>query len=51
MRGLKFSLGHGLATVQFEQLYADERLQQTDQKTLHWVLQQGQWRISRETTH
>jgi ketosteroid isomerase-like protein len=51
IRGLKFSLGNGLASVQFEQLYADERLQQTDIKTLYWVMQQGQWRISRETTH
>jgi ketosteroid isomerase-like protein len=50
VRGLQLSLSPSQATVQFEQLYADERLQQTDQKTLHWVMQDGQWRITRETT-
>jgi hypothetical protein len=44
-------MGQGRARVRFEQLYADERLRRIGQKTLHWVLQDGQWRITRETTH
>lgn len=39
------------AIVKFTQIYADERLQQTDQKTMHWVLNSGRWQIAREVAH
>jgi ketosteroid isomerase-like protein len=51
VQGLQVSMGQGRATFRFEQLYADELLRRIDQKTLHWVLQDGQLRITRETTH
>lgn len=38
------------ALVSFEQRYADERLQQTDHKTMRWVWRAGHWRIAQETT-
>lgn len=50
MRQMRVSLTGMQAHVSFEQHYADERLQQTDQKTMLWVWQDGQWRIARETT-
>lgn len=39
------------AIVKFTQVYADDRLQQTDQKTMHWVLNNGRWQIAREVAH
>jgi ketosteroid isomerase-like protein len=50
MRQMRVSLTGVQAHVSFEQRYADERLQQTDQKTMLWVWREGQWRIARETT-
>jgi hypothetical protein len=39
-----------LATVRFTQIYQDERLRETDTKTMQWALRDGQWRITREIT-
>jgi hypothetical protein len=50
MRQMRVSLTGIQAHVSFEQRYADERLQQTDQKTMFWVWREGQWQIARETT-
>lgn len=50
MRQVRVSMTGSQAQVSFEQAYADERLQQTDQKTMLWVWREGQWRIARETT-
>ena len=38
------------ATVHFTQIYQDERLQSSDQKTMVWVWRNGQWQITREFT-
>jgi hypothetical protein len=50
MRHVWVSLTGTQAHVSFEQRYADERLNQIDQKTMLWIWRKGQWRIARETT-
>ncbi len=50
MRQMRVSFTGMQAQVSFEQHYADERLKQTDQKTMIWVWSEGQWRIAQETT-
>lgn len=50
MRQMRVSLSGIQAHVSFEQRYADERMQQTDQKNMLWVWREGEWRIARETT-
>ena len=48
VRDVVVKLDQNKAVVKFTQVYADERLQQTDQKTMHWVLSDGRWLIARE---
>ena len=38
------------ATVKFTQIYADERTEITDGKTMQWVFREGRWLIKREAT-
>lgn len=39
------------ATVRFTQNYQDERLKQTDRKTMFWAFKDGRWQITLETTN
>ena len=39
-----------VATAQFTQLYADERIQMMNRKTMKWVFRDGRWWISKETS-
>jgi hypothetical protein len=48
VRDLDVQLVQNIAVVKFTQIYADERLQQSDQKTLHLVLSGGRWLIVKE---
>lgn len=50
VRDVSVQIAQNKAIVKFTQIYADERLQQTDQKTMHWVLSDGRWLIAREVT-
>ena len=51
VRDVNVKLSENKAVVKFTQFYADERLQQTEQKTMHWVLSDGRWLIAREVAH
>ena len=51
VRDVQVQWSENKAIVKFTQVYADERLQQTDQKTMHWVLNNGRWQIARELAH
>ena len=48
VRDLDIQVAQNKAVVKFTQIYADERLQQTDQKTMHFVLSDGRWLIAKE---
>jgi len=48
VRDVDVQIKHNKAIVKFTQVYVDERLQQTDQKTMHWVLSDDRWLIARE---
>lgn len=48
VRDVKVQVSQNMAVVKFTQIYADERLQQTDQKTMHLVLTGGRWLIAKE---
>jgi hypothetical protein len=48
VRDVDVQLDQNKAIVKFTQVYVDERLNQTDQKTMHWVLSDGRWLIARE---
>lgn len=48
VRDVDIQLVQNKAIVKFTQIYADERLNQTDQKTMHWVLSDGRWLIAHE---
>jgi hypothetical protein len=50
VRDVDVQLEQNKAIVKFTQVYADERLNKTDQKTMHWVLNNGRWQIAREVT-
>lgn len=50
VRDVSVQIAQNKAIVKFTQVYADERLQQTDHKTMHWVLSDGRWLIARELT-
>jgi hypothetical protein len=51
VRDVDVQLEQNKAIVKFTQVYADERLNKTDQKTMHWVLNNGRWQIAREVAH
>jgi len=51
IRDLEVELVKNKAVVKFTQIYADERLQQTDQKTMHWLMQDGRWLITKEVSN
>lgn len=51
VRDVDVQFDQNKAIVKFTQVYADERLQQTDQKTMHWELNNGRWQIAREVAH
>jgi hypothetical protein len=48
VRDLDIQVARNNAVVKFTQIYADERLQQTDQKTMHFALSDGRWLIVKE---
>ena len=50
VRDVDVQLDQNKAIVKFTQVYADERLNQTDQKTMHWVQRDGRWWIVSERT-
>jgi hypothetical protein len=50
VQDLNIQINVGQATVRFTQIYQDERIRASDRKTMHWVLRNGQWQITRETT-
>jgi hypothetical protein len=50
MQNLTLQINTHQATVHFTQIYQDERLQSSDQKTMVWVWRNGQWQITREFT-
>ena len=50
MQNMTLRIDANQATVHFTQLYQDERLQSSDQKTMVWVWRNGQWQITREFT-
>ena len=50
MQNMTLQINANQATVHFTQIYQDERLQSSDQKTLVWVWRNGQWQITREFT-
>lgn len=51
IRNLSVQIRDDRAIVRFRQLYADEQLRMTDQKTMVWVRQDGRWMIQKERTH
>ena len=50
IQNLKLQINANQATVRFTQIYQDERLRASDQKTMQWVWRNGQWQITREFT-
>ena len=50
MQNMTLRIDANQATVHFTQIYQDERLQSSDQKTMVWVWRNGQWQITREFT-
>lgn len=50
MQNMTLRIDANQATVNFTQIYQDERLQSSDQKTMVWVWRNGQWQITREFT-
>jgi hypothetical protein len=50
MQNMTLRFDTNQATVHFTQIYQDERLQSSDQKTMVWVWRNGQWQITREFT-
>lgn len=50
MQNMTLRIDANQATVRFTQIYQDERLQSSDQKTMVWVWRNGQWQITREFT-
>lgn len=51
IRDLKIHVDGIFAQVKFTQVYADEQMTRTDQKTMRWVLRDGRWWILLETTN
>ncbi len=47
---LNIQINASQATVRFTQIYQDEHIRASDRKTMHWVLRNGQWQITREST-
>lgn len=50
IRDLQIDQQGSTATVKFTQLYADERTEITDRKTMQWVFRDGRWLIRSEAT-
>ena len=50
MRNLVIEMGASTAVVTFTQIYQDDKLKMTDQKTMHWVYRDGLWLIALEKT-
>ena len=50
MQNMTLRIDANQATVNFTQIYQDERLQSSDHKTMEWVWRNGQWQITREFT-
>lgn len=50
IQNLRFQIRDDLATVEFIQVYRDERLRMTDRKTMAWKKLNGRWLIQLETT-
>jgi ketosteroid isomerase-like protein len=50
IQNLRLQINNNTATAKFTQIYTDERLRMTDQKTLVWQKLNGRWLIERETT-
>lgn len=50
IQNLTVQINANLATVRFTQIYQDERLRESDRKTMQWVWRDGRWQITRETT-
>lgn len=50
IQNLRLQINNNTATAKFTQIYTDERLRMTDQKTLVWQKLNGRWLIQRETT-
>jgi hypothetical protein len=51
IRDLDVEMVQNKAIVKFTQIYADERLQQSDQKLMHWQFKNGKWLISKEVSN
>jgi hypothetical protein len=50
MQNMTLRIDANQATVHFTQIYQDERLQSSDQKTMVWLWRNGKWQITREFT-
>ncbi len=50
IQNMRLQINANQATVNFTQIYQDERFQSSDQKTMVWVWRNGQWQITREFT-
>ncbi len=50
MRDLDIQMSASTAVVTFAQIYQDDKLRMTDQKTMHWVYRDGLWLIALEKT-
>ncbi len=50
MRNLDIQMGASTAVVKFTQIYQDDKVKMTDQKTMQWVYRDGLWLIALEKT-
>jgi len=50
VKDLNIQINASQATVRFTQIYQDDRIRASDRKTMQWVLRNGQWEITREST-
>lgn len=50
IQNLSVQINANQATVRFMQIYQDEKMRATDSKNMQWVLRNGQWKITREST-
>jgi ketosteroid isomerase-like protein len=50
MRDLAIQVSGSTAVVTFTQIYQDDKVKMTDQKTMHWVYRDGLWLIALEKT-
>jgi hypothetical protein len=50
LKNLTVQMQGNTATVKFTQVYADERVNMANRKTMVWQLTEGRWLIKSETT-